>query len=87
MRLLAAAGSSTFRLLRRAAKRGWRQRLHALDAAGRAEYVTELDELVRVLAYLLAHPGFPASVLVRAGRQLEERDPRKVTAALLGDLR
>ena len=62
-------------------------RLHALDAAGRAEYVTELDELVRVLAYLLAHPGFPASVLVRAGRQLEERDPRKVTAALLGDLR
>ena len=33
-------------------------RLHALDAAGRAEYVTELDELVRVLAYCWRIPDF-----------------------------
>jgi hypothetical protein len=40
-----------------------------------------------VLAYLVAHPGMPAQLLVRAARAVEERDPRAVTAALLGELR
>jgi hypothetical protein len=62
-------------------------RLHPLDADGRRAYVAELDRLVRVLAYLVAHPGVPAQLLVRAARAVEERDPRAVTAALLGDLR
>ena len=33
----------------------------------------------------VAHPTFPASLLVPVARRLEQRDPRKVVAALLDD--
>jgi hypothetical protein len=62
-------------------------RIRPLDEMGRAAYVADLDQLVRVLAHLIAHPGTPASLFVRMGRMVEEHDPRVVTAALLGDLR
>ena len=60
-------------------------RLFALDEAGRAEEVAELDRLVTVLAYLITEPKPPVKLLVRLARRFEEDDPRLVTAALLGD--
>jgi hypothetical protein len=71
-----------------ARRRAWEAavRMHALDAAGRAEYVVELDRLVRVLAYMVVHPGPVSSVGVALGRRCEERDPRAVTRKLLGPL-
>ena len=64
----------------------WRAatRLHGLDAEARRAEVAELDRLVRVLAYLVASPRPPVSLLVPIGRLLEARDPRAVTTALLG---
>jgi len=44
------------------------------------------DGLVRVLAYLVANPGAPASWGVAVARRLEEHDPRTVTSKLLGNL-
>ena len=58
-------------------------RLWPLDAAGRRAYVAELDRLVCVLAYLITRPMFPLSLAVPILRRTEQRDPRKVTAALL----
>lgn len=65
---------------------GASRRLLPLDAAGRAAYMRELDELVSVLAYLVTRPAFPASVVVPLLRRLEQRDPVAVTRALLGPL-
>jgi hypothetical protein len=48
------------------------------------DYLHELDRLVCVLAYLVTRPKSPGSVLVNLARRLEQRDPVKVTAALLG---
>jgi hypothetical protein len=59
-------------------------RMHALDDTGRAEYAAELDRLVRVLAYMLVHPGPVSSVGVALGRRCEDHDPRDVTRKLLG---
>jgi len=64
---------------------GAAHRLFALDPAARAREVTELDRLVSVLAYLVTEPSLPAKLLVRLARRFEERDPRTVAAALLGD--
>ena len=74
--------------LRVARTRAWDTavRLQQTDPRDRPEYVADLDGLVRVLAYLVANPGPPASWAVAVGRRLEERDPRTVTAKLLGDL-
>jgi hypothetical protein len=71
-----------------ARRRAWEAavRMHALGDAGRAEYAVELDRLVRVLAYMVAHPGPVSSVGVALGRRCEERDPRVVTRRLLGPL-
>jgi hypothetical protein len=71
-----------------ARRRAWDAaiRMHALDEAGRAEYVAELDRLVRVLAYMVANPGPVSSFGVRLGRRCEEHDPRQVTRRLLGPL-
>jgi hypothetical protein len=71
-----------------ARRRAWDAavRMHALDDAGRAAYVAELDELVRVLAYLVANPGPVSRLGVRLGRRCEQHDPRTVTTQLLGPL-
>jgi hypothetical protein len=61
-------------------------RLHGMAPAQRRAEVVELDRLVRVLAFMVATPAGPTRWLVRAGRLLEERDPRVVTRRLLGDL-
>jgi len=67
----------------------WRSalRLHALDDQARTAAVAELDRLVRVLAYCVTRPGWPAPWFVAVARRLEERDCRQVTTALLGPLR
>ncbi len=74
--------------LRVARTRAWDTavRLHRTEPAARPAYVAELDRLVRVLAYLVANPGAPASWGVSVARRLEEHDPRTVTTKLLGNL-
>jgi Family of unknown function (DUF5995) len=71
-----------------ARRRAWEAavRMHALADADRAEYAIELDRLVRVLAYMVVHPGPVSSLGVALGRRCEERDPRSVTRKLLGPL-
>lgn len=71
--------------LERARDQAWAaaERLHGLDAPGRAAYVLELDELVSVLAYLVARPGWPLSMVLPVLRRCEVREPTRVTAALL----
>lgn len=62
-------------------------RLFPLDPAETAAYRAELDRLVSVLAYLVTQPALPVRVLLPWVRRLEQRDPRTVTAALLGPRR
>lgn len=65
----------------RFAERGW-----PLDADGRSHEAAALDEMVRVLAYLVTRPAWPIRWLVPIARRLEEDDPRSVVRDLLGDL-
>jgi hypothetical protein len=60
------------------------QRIYPLDAAGRRQYDVDLDALVSVLAYLITRPPLAALPFLCAARHLEQHDPKKVTAALLG---
>lgn len=71
----------------KARDQAWRtaERLFPLSSAARAEEVAELDRLTSVLAFLITRPSLPGRLVVSAARRLEERDPRKVIAALLGD--
>ena len=71
-----------------ARRRAWEaaERMQPLDDADRAEYVAELDRLVRVLAYLVANPGPVSKLGVALGRRCEDHDPRSVTTQLLGPL-
>ena len=71
-----------------ARRRAWEaaERMQPLDEAGRTKYVAELDELVRVLAYLVANPGPVSRLGVAVGRRCEEHDPQSVTTQLLGPL-
>lgn len=62
-------------------------RLYPLGEAEAADYRAELDRLVSVLAYLVTRPALPARLLLPLVRRLEQRDPRTVTAALLGPRR
>jgi hypothetical protein len=81
-----AGGGRAFRFsLERARHQAWfaAERMWSLDRAGRAAYVAELDGLVSVLAYMITRPAFPLSVALRGLRLLEQRDPAKVTKALL----
>jgi hypothetical protein len=66
----------------------WRYatRCWPLGGADRAREAAVLDEMVRVLAYLVAHPERPVRWLVPVARRLEEDDPRRVVRSLLGDL-
>ena len=75
--------------LRVARRQAWEaaERLHRLDPEGRARDVRELDRLVTVLAYGITRPPFPASAVLPVLRLLERRDPRAVTASLLGSAR
>lgn len=59
---------------------------YPLDSADRRRRATELDELVRVLAYLVTEPKWPISWLVPLARRLENDDPVGVTRQLLGPL-
>lgn len=74
--------------LRRARDQAWQAaaRLHPLDRAAREREVARIDELVAVVAYLVANPGVPARWLVALARRFETRDPRRVTRMLLGPL-
>ena len=62
------------------------QRLEPLDAAGRRDYVHQLDEWVSTLAYLITQPSLPVALLARLGRRLEMHDPVLVTRVLLGEI-
>src|SRR4051794_475798 len=82
----AVGGGRAFHFsLDEARKQAWgaATRMWPLDAAGRRAYVAELDRLVCVLAYLITRPVFPLSLAIPGLRRTEQRDPRKVTAALL----
>jgi hypothetical protein len=73
--------------LREARAQAWRaaERLYPLDEQQRREYLSELDDLVSVVAYLITRPGLPVGMAVWLARRFEQRDPRKVTRALLGN--
>jgi hypothetical protein len=72
--------------LRRARHQAWEaaEHLHRLDGEGRQRYAAQLDQLVAVLAYLITHPAWPLRPLVWTASRLEQHDPVKVIAALLG---
>ncbi len=72
--------------LRAARAQAWSaaERLYALDDHQQREYVAELDESVSVLAYLITRPPIPVAVFAFFARFLEQRDPKLVTAGLLG---
>jgi hypothetical protein len=74
--------------LKVARRRAWEAavRMHPLADEDRAEYAVELDRLVRVLAFMVVHPGPVSSIGVAVGRRCEARDPRAVTRKLLGPL-
>lgn len=59
---------------------------YPLDQQERRRRATELDELVRVLAYLVTEPKWPIAWLVPLARRLENDDPVEVTRQLLGPL-
>ena len=64
-------GARVFRFsLRVARDQAWAaaERLYVLDGDEQQAYVRELDRLVSVLAYLIVHPAFPASLLVPVAR-------------------
>jgi hypothetical protein len=85
----ARGGSRLFDFsLETARAQAWRsaERLDLLGADGRSADVAELDRLVSVLAYLVAHPGRPAAWLVHVGRWFEDDDPQRVSRSLLGPL-
>lgn len=68
--------------------RAWQNavRLARLADQERPAAVATLDELVSVLAFIVANPGRPVSWAVAVGRRLEQHDPEVVTRALLGPL-
>ena len=72
--------------LRTARAQAWSaaERLYALDDLQQREYVTDLDELVSVLAYLITRPPIPVAVFAFFARFLEQRDPKLVIVGLLG---
>ncbi len=74
--------------LRVARSRAWSaaEQLHGLPSdEDRQQYLHELDDLVAVVAFVITRPVLPARPLVWLARRLEQHDPAKVTAALLGD--
>jgi hypothetical protein len=72
--------------LRTARAQAWSaaERLHGLDDDQQHEYLDQLDELVAVLAYLITRPPIPVAVFAFFARFLEQHDPKRVTAGLLG---
>lgn len=84
-----AGGGRAFSFSLTAARdQAWRYaaRCWPLDADDRSREAAALDEMVRVLAYLVARPVWPVRWLVPIARRLEADDPRGVTRDLLGDL-
>ena len=87
--LVAVRGGKAFDFsLKVARDQAWRaaERLHRIDPAQRPAAARELDDVVAVLAYLVANRRPPVSWVVWLGRRLESNDPAKVTRALLGSL-
>ena len=86
----AAAGGGRFFdfSLSVARDQAWRSavRIHSEDPADRPADIAELDRLVRVLAYQVAHPPPPMRWVRPLLRLVEDRDPVRVTRALLGPL-
>lgn len=60
------------------------ERLFSLSPTERPVAAAQLDDAVRVLAYLVTRPPRPVSWAVPVLRRLESSDPREVTTALLG---
>jgi len=85
----AAGGGKAFDFsLTVARSRAWSAavRLQHLDSEARRADVAELDRLVAVLAYIVAHPTPPLSWSVAVARRLEERNSSIVVNKLLGHL-
>jgi hypothetical protein len=61
------------------------ERLYPLNESQRREYLSELDDLDSVLAYLITRPVWPVGIAFWLARRFEQRDPRTVTRALLGN--
>jgi hypothetical protein len=86
-RVAAMGGGHLFNFSLRAARdQAWRAavRLHGEDGDRRATDEAMLDDLVCVLAALIARPTVPFRWLVPLVRRLEAHDPVKVTRQLLG---
>lgn len=82
-------GGTLFNFSLRAARdQAWRlaTRLSPMDDEARRSEVELLDDLVSVLAYLIAEPGWPATWIVPIARRFEADDPRTVSQTLLGPL-
>lgn len=87
--LAARGGGSAFNFSLRAARaQAWQaaRRQHRLGPHERRRDTVALDQSVRVLAYLITKPAWPARWLVPVGRLLETGDPPQVTRSLLGHL-
>ena len=83
----AVGGGRAFNFSLRAARAqawGAAERLYSLDEHQQRAYLAELDELVSVLAYLITRPPIPVAVFAFVARFLEQRDPKRVIAGLLG---
>jgi hypothetical protein len=74
--------------LERAREQAWRyaECTFPLGDEARRTAASELDDVVRVLAYLVTDPVWPVRWLMPIGRWLESDDPRAVTVGLLGPL-
>ena len=82
-------GGNLFNFSLRAARdQSWRlaTRLAHLDDAERSSELDLLDDLVSVLAYLIARPGWPATWIVPLARRFEDHDAQLVSRTLLGPL-
>jgi hypothetical protein len=85
----AYGGGRLFRFsLSRAREQAWQAavRLAPLDPAARRAELRAIDDLVAVLARLIAHPAAPVRWLAWLLRRLETSHPPTVTTALLGPL-
>jgi hypothetical protein len=82
-------GGRLFRFsLRRARGQAWQSavRLSGLHGDERRRELAAIDDLVAVVAYLVAHPVAPVRLLATLLRRLEAAHPPTVSRALLGPL-
>ena len=88
-RTAAMGGGHLFNFsLRTARDQAWTTATHlyGLAPADRPAQVERLDQVTKVLAYLVTRPTVPFRWIATLARHLETRDPAAVTRALLGPL-